>query len=293
MANWNRVDSNLLALHQPPTIGAEQRRLLDAVLEAPDETGPRLVYADWLLAQRDAQLQARGELIVVQCRGEVEPTGELRQRERDLLDRFGHRWCVEAGLGGGGDWYGTNWDAEFRRGFLEHVMMWIGHRNGLAVRLFKEEPVRTLVLRGHDDAVFARLPEAVFLRRLAGLGLLENGLGDERLARLVASPHVATLRSLRIEDNQITALGVEALVGLPLRALVLRNNQIGSAGAAALAGMTELVELDLGRNPIGDVGALALVASPSLKRLRVTGCGIGAEGREALIARFGGHAVQL
>jgi len=48
------------------------------------------------------------------------------------------------------------------------------------------------------------------------------------------------------------------------------------------------------RNPIGDIGrSRSRDGEQKLRRLRLTGCGIGDAGREALVARFGGHAVQL
>jgi len=90
------------------------------------------------------------------------------------------------------------------------------------------------VLRGQDEAVLARLPEAVFLRRLAGLGLLENDLGDDRLAG--SRSRRTSRRCARCgrgqPDHRPRRRGARRL---PLRALVLRNNQIGSAGAVAIA----------------------------------------------------------
>jgi uncharacterized protein (TIGR02996 family) len=62
--------------------------LLREVRAAPDEDGPRLVYADWLLQQGNPV----GELIIVQCavaRGEDDDV--MRARERELLERLATR----------------------------------------------------------------------------------------------------------------------------------------------------------------------------------------------------------
>ncbi len=301
MANWNRVDSRLVGYHERPLPSAEERRLLDAVLAAPDDVGPRLVYADWLQHQRDPSLQARGELIVIQCQLETEMVPQLKDREHVLLDRFAHRWCAQLGFGGRNDWYGDSWDAEFRRGFIEHVMLWIGYLPGVVVRMFAFEPVRTLVLRGREDTVLARLPEIVFLRRLAMLVLEGNRIGEGGVARLVTSPNVSELRGLRIDSNMLTDRDAAAIAESPqlaaLHELSLRENKLGAAGATAIARsrhLAQLVELDLSGNAIGDVGAGSLAGSPHLRhlqRLNVTGCGIDHVG--PLIERFGAHVVRV
>jgi len=300
VANWNRVDTRLVGYHERPPMSAEERGLLDAVLQTPDDVGPRLIYADWLQHQRDPVHQARGELIVVQCQVETSPSPHLKEREHDLLDRFAHRWCSQLGFGGRNDWYGDSWDAEFRRGFIEHVMLWIGYLPGVVVRMFAEEPVRTLVLRGREDGVLARLPTLVALRRLAMLVLEGNRIGDAGVGNLVGSPNVSELRALRIDSNMLVDRDAAAIAESPhlgaLRELSLRDNKLGAAGATALARsprLAQLVELDLSGNAIGDVGAVALAASPHLahlERLNVTGCGI--DRPEPLIVRFGSSTVR-
>ncbi|MBA3541481.1 MAG: TIGR02996 domain-containing protein [Deltaproteobacteria bacterium] len=41
----------------------DERDLIAAVAEAPDDDAPRLVYADWLMERGDP----RGELVALQC----------------------------------------------------------------------------------------------------------------------------------------------------------------------------------------------------------------------------------
>lgn len=65
--------------------------LLQAVYDAPDDDGPRLVYADALQERGDP----RGELITLQlARGFERETlrRDVRSRERDLLDAHGKQW---------------------------------------------------------------------------------------------------------------------------------------------------------------------------------------------------------
>lgn len=85
--------------------------------------------------------------------------------------------------------------------------------------------------------------------RLAALDLRYCFIGDRGIAALAGCPHLAGLRRLHLQRNELTA-----------------------AGAAALARFGELVELDLRYNKIGAAGAQALLDAPfilSLTRLRL------------------------
>jgi type VI secretion system protein ImpC len=92
----------------------ESEAFLQAIWERPEDDAPRLVYADWLEERGDPH----GEFIHTQIaltRGGRDRHQELglRQRERELLERFGPAWAepvVRQGL--------TPW---FRRGFRQPV----------------------------------------------------------------------------------------------------------------------------------------------------------------------------
>ena len=108
-------------------------------------------------------------------------------------------------------------------------------------------------------------------------------LGDGALGALVASPALASVRSLGIERCGLTDQGVTWLAQSPhvsgLRELYLCNregietgplNEIGDAGALALASsphLGQLETLDLWNTGVGDAGLEALVASAHLPRL--------------------------
>ncbi|MEO7731174.1 MAG: TIGR02996 domain-containing protein, partial [Kofleriaceae bacterium] len=71
----------------------DEPSLRRAVLESPDDDGPRLVYADWLLEHGGL----RGEYIALQCKletlGDHDPAREELVRRADaLLDRHGEDW---------------------------------------------------------------------------------------------------------------------------------------------------------------------------------------------------------
>ncbi|MEM6926138.1 MAG: TIGR02996 domain-containing protein [Myxococcota bacterium] len=104
------------------------RKLLDAVLDAPDLLEPRLVLADWLIERDDP----RGAFIRAQCCGEPTPT---------LLTSNWRAWSAPA--------FVVAYEWSFSRGFVDRVRL----RNALALgdwwALHAREPVRTVVLAGH------------------------------------------------------------------------------------------------------------------------------------------------
>lgn len=140
--------------------------LLAAVLAAPEDDAPRLVYADALEETGEASNVARAEFIRVQCEiAERAASGReaaecswggtcgcrshvLRRRERQLLDAHGHRWVAEwhaegnPGLsfyhGGVGNW--------IRRGFFERVELPCTVFMQHAAALFASHPITRVTL---------------------------------------------------------------------------------------------------------------------------------------------------
>ena len=77
----------------------QHEAFLHAILEAPEDDAPRLVYADWL---DDHGQPARAEFIRLQCAlAKLPPDApqrpEMRQREEELLSL--HSWEWAAGFG--------------------------------------------------------------------------------------------------------------------------------------------------------------------------------------------------
>jgi uncharacterized protein (TIGR02996 family) len=88
---------------------------LQAILENPDDDGPRLMYADWLTEQGNP----RGEFIRVQCELHTLAAADprravLKERESQLLPGFGHLWRAPLP---------PETAARFCRGFLEYVSL--------------------------------------------------------------------------------------------------------------------------------------------------------------------------
>src|SRR6476619_208277 len=89
--------------------------LVQAILHAPDDDAPRLVYADWLEENGDAD---RAEFIRVQCRVARLPFYDpdyaaLTRRTYELLVRHRRAWRIPYLAA----------RQEFRRGFVETVAL--------------------------------------------------------------------------------------------------------------------------------------------------------------------------
>src|SRR5262249_49189412 len=94
--------------------GHQARGFLEAILARPDDDAPRLVFADWLEEQGDAD---RAEFIRVQIERTRLPEWDARQlhlllRERALLEQHAQKWRKELPSIQGITW------KEFRRGFV-------------------------------------------------------------------------------------------------------------------------------------------------------------------------------
>jgi uncharacterized protein (TIGR02996 family) len=217
--------------------------LYAAILAAPDDDTPRLVYADWL---EENDQPERAEFIRVQIELARMPPGErvpwnrrvieLRAREKAILVTRGDEWLAPLREKGeplqSGDTSG-----EFRRGFVEIVWMpatWFCLR---AEALFARVPVRELRVTRTTDAEFGQLMMYPLLGRLGGLDLSDRRLGDAA-ARLVSwCPFTSGLRVLRLRGCGITDEGAYLLAdefGRPLHELDVSHNPISPVGVAIL-----------------------------------------------------------
>src|SRR4051794_36641253 len=110
---------------------------LAAITARPDDDLPRLVYADYLDEQGDAD---RAEFVRVQCDLARLPADDparpaLAERELELLSAHGPRWKVPLGVKS---------HQVFRRGFVESVGIRADSLLVHAARLFAAAPVREL-----------------------------------------------------------------------------------------------------------------------------------------------------
>ena len=272
---------------------AETNDLLHAVLAAPDDDAPRLVYADALMDQN----ASRGELIALQIRlvrEQLAPDERLtlasatRELVREHEARFLSRYrSLDAGC-------------VFRRGFIEQLTAPASALLGSDDfgRLMAEEPVRELVLLAVRDATIEELARSPLFRRLTAL-ICRGELSTVGAGALAASPQLAQLSLLDLAGTRIGAGGCAALAGaerLAPAVLALNGTDAGDDGAIALSrgpALRRCRRLLLARNHIRDRGGTALANSTVLNRLQHLALG-GNDGldpttRHALRARWGAH----
>jgi uncharacterized protein (TIGR02996 family) len=167
---------------------ATERDLRAAILAAPDDLAPRLVYADWLLERGDP----RGEHIVLQCAKARE--GDAHElRRRALWQHYGATWLDE-------DLEYFKVDAtrfEYRDGFLHTVRLRAPELVALGPQL-AQHPIHTLCV----TALPAELPgleDSPVLRTLRRLELVNRFDDEPALARLLSSPGLGRLDSLVLD----------------------------------------------------------------------------------------------
>jgi uncharacterized protein (TIGR02996 family) len=217
--------------------------LLHAIGEHPEEDTPRLMYADWLEENGDAD---RADFV----------------RNQVALGRFDLNDPDRAPLVRKNARYLTN-NVPYWRSLLPQVpkVDWGDFNRGLIeeVQAQTEEPIVR-----HAAAIFA-VPGIHVLR----LRWLNRG---DTLARV---PQLSRLRALRMVAGRTQSPELRALFASPhlglLTAIDLHGNHADDAFATQLAGsrFPDLAEIWLGSNTIGNLGALALANSSHLDNVRV------------------------
>jgi uncharacterized protein (TIGR02996 family) len=292
-----------------------------AIIESPEDDGPRLVYADWL---EDHGQPERAEFIRLQCElaSMSEDEGVPRRqepeaRERQLLEEHGEGWAGPLRK------VVRKW--KFRRGFVEEIEIETGDFLAHAGAILALAPVRQAAFDGWSpvDGTLRRLAACDALARLAAvrlafghkecsdhtlrtlaslppllerldtLHMMFGRLSETGLAAVFCSPHLLRLRSLWLTDCGLSGeRGLRPLVESRrlgrLNYLSLRANPVGAEGARALAGSPNcrpLTALDLTQCEVGQVGAVAVARSPHLAGLIALELGnnaVGDGGAEAL-----------
>jgi uncharacterized protein (TIGR02996 family) len=258
---------------------SDGQALLAAILAAPHDDVPRLIYADWCEEQGDADraefIRAEVELAKMQPDEDTAPHDWEQPGYRPLAARAGALWDANVerwypGLGRFAEEIST------RRGFPDHA--------ALSVRRFVQ----------HGEALFAVAPsiEDIFLDKVGKnmpslrvcpalehvrrLTFFETPFRAREAEQLFASVHLGNLRSFAIPytDTQMGPRGAFALADSPsltaLEHLDLFNHAIFDEGAAALLRAKALVplrELRLGNNGLTDATAFALARASRLDRL--------------------------
>jgi len=180
---------------------------LQAILDAPDDNAPRLLFADWLEEYGDAD---RAEFIRIQVAFAARNPGlppALWSRQKELLARHDEEWSAPA--------RGAAASCAFERGFIEEVDADAGRFLDGADALFRQTPLRRVRLRWERGPLFAssyvpRLADCAPLNRLNHLDLSENILGSDGLQALLVAAPLTGLTSLSLRECQIGDRGARA-----------------------------------------------------------------------------------
>jgi uncharacterized protein (TIGR02996 family) len=293
----------------PRKTASMEDAFLQTILDSPDDDAPRLVFADWL----EEQGNPRGEFIRLQCQRakltKYDPEWPgLLARESALLKQFEKDWSkpvlryVE--------------EAQYRRGFIEHVRASASKLLKSGGRLFQAAPIRSIRLT-HADRL-ADLAQCGWLSRVRDLDLSDAFLGSTSLHVLLESPHCRSLHALCLSRCGLHSAAGKVLAGASfdrlnfldlswsdldagalhtlahatslqhLREFRLHGDRITAEGAVALADkpVFRLSSLSLGTNRLGNDGVAAIAACAQfadLRRLDLDSNEIGNLGVEAIV----------
>jgi hypothetical protein len=286
-------------------------RLVDDLRSAPDDDGPRLVWADAVGGERC-------ELVVIQTdleRGGLSPREAIvrRKRQRELLARHGVEW---SGLGG----WATH--VSYRRGFVDAAQIPLATFLDHAVAILERAPLLsalTVIDLGDADGIKRLCAHPAFpaLRGLAIVGALkfdyvrarlgEGGwrstAGEAVAQHLVAGRGLANLRALGIEGSgpqpqattllddghflqRVERLGIAECADARSQVRMLRRGRLaalraldaGSAPAELMAAIPPSV-VELRIDLVDDARLAALADAPvaatlerlTIERARITG----------------------
>jgi len=248
------------------------------IFASPDDDGPRLVYADWLLEQGDPH----GEFIHLQIQRAAlkhgsSPARRFRKRELELLREHEAEWVGPvANLV---DRY------EFHRGFVSHIRLALSRFLRSADEIFQHAPVDSLRLRKGASNT-RKLFEISHLKKVRSLNLHRSRLDGPAVRALRDGGHFESLRHAEFDQCGLTPEGCHILAGtnLPsLESLDLSGNThlSGSDGCVTLfSKRTELKKLNFNFCYVGNAAAVALARNsvPRLTDLGLRCCNLTQEG---------------
>lgn len=273
-----------------PTMSSEE--LLRAVCDAPDDDGPRLVFADWLEANGQ-EYEAR--LIRRQCDlaklDEYDPAWRFAwNRERDWISARLSKIDKPA-LPPGLKWP----PFAHRRGFLWRLDCDAPRTLAEEMpRLVRRAPIQSVGISARCETEMAAIANAPWFSQISTLEMTLGECGRQAISALASSNSASSLRTLSFRHAGIGREGLEALVDSELlgrvRDLGLAENFFVEHGAPlgkALAGIGPwaLASLDLASNRMGPdvLDAIASGCSfPSLTRLDLSDNPLGVAGIHAL-----------
>ena len=203
--------------------------LLLAIINDPENTDLRMVYADWL---DDQGYEVRADLIRVQCElAEGNPSPERRAQLLENEERLFAGWTKR---------FPHFREYHMERGFCISVSTLPSEYNDKDLgQLLLDSPMATLNLFIGNDAEFPSVFEkGTALGQLHTLDLISKRCRGVRLQAVLDSPHLRSLECLWLVGNGLQdedAIAIANAKLLPsLKRLYLNNNEIGRRGALAL-----------------------------------------------------------
>ncbi len=246
----------------------EDESFLAEIIAAPDDDGPRLVYADWLEERGDP----RAEFIRMQCEearlGECKRRTDLRRRAKLFLQRYGRDWTAELGATGP-----EFRDPEYHRGFVESATISIRYFLKSVAGVMSRTPLRRVVLTS-GDKLLPKLTQAKHLQQIEELHFADSGFPEQDLADFFQSPYLANLRGFRLYGTY--SIGSVLASGLASASLPkLASLDLGPIQTVDSSWVTTLltaqwlssVEVLCLRN-LSDAAVRAIAASPRLGKLK-------------------------
>lgn len=242
------------------------------ILAAPDDDAPRLVYADWLDEQGDAD---RAEFIRLQVRLAHMAPDDLgrpgvQSRSHDLQRAHHVEWVNQLP-----QFDGVHWES-FHRGFIsavrfDHPDLFFEHADDV----FAAAPVQEIQLHQFYHTHATRLAAVRHLRRIRTLDFLDgNKVANIGVESLMGSRYLANLQALILGRNSLGSAGVRAIAMSGyvrgLRRLRLDQNDLYDDALRYIAesrALERLEQLDFDRTRTGDDGVKALARSTRLTNL--------------------------
>jgi uncharacterized protein (TIGR02996 family) len=260
---------------------AEQDAFLRAVLAAPEDDAPRLVFADWLDEHGETD---RAEFIRIQCSLAWLPTddprrAELKAQESALWAEHGYAWAPVQGR-----YSPLVFGLSFARGYPDLVRMAPTLFQAAGGHVLRTHPtVRTVAFDAAVPRDLLDLAQSESLARVPKVDFYLSSIGDTGCSLLARdSLWLGRVRSLCLSANCISDSGVEALVGAGalscgcarpcLEELDLSRNRLTLAGVRRIADSPvaySLKRLSLRANLLGDDAAEFLLETPALRGVEV------------------------
>ncbi len=269
-------------------MSGDEAALLAAIIAAPQDDLPRLVYADWLDERGEESDAAQAEYIRLEIElaradpGERPTTGRggMGKRSAALLARHGAAWFPA--LSGRGDLLDRSGGyIDYWRGFPYRVTAPADRLLLVGDELTRCGLITSAKVRDLDGDLLGRLGESPWVGRLRGADLF-----PARMARpidwgaLADAPHLGDLEELELSGGTLSAEAARRLADAdPLPRLYRLELFVTTDPAAvvALLGGPAFARLEslriLGVPLRGWVGDLARGACwPGLRRLDLCGC---------------------